>query len=475
MKTLPICSAILVALLIGLSSFDAMADQRPNIVIIFADDLGYGDLACFGHPDFKTPRLDRMAKEGARLTNFYVPMPYCAPSRGSILTGRYPFRHGVVRNPCPDAGINDIGLPQSEVTIAEALREVGYATCCIGKWHLGHVPGFFPREHGFDEYFGILYSNDMRPVELIEGEKSVEYPVVQATLTKRYTERAIRFITVNRDRPFFLYLPHAMPHKPLAASDDYYKKTGTGLYGDVITELDWSVGTILDKLKELELEKRTLVVFTSDNGPWFGGYSGGLRGMKGQQWEGGIRVPMIARWPDTIPSGQTIHEMAGTIDLLPTALKLAGASLSKDRTIDGRDIMPVLTQQAKSPHEILVAQHGPKVTTVISGRWKLHVKAPSPWPRKHINSADWIDPRGPDGTTIIAPKEQATPLDIPDPGTEEGCPAADGILLDLQTDPAEQKNVAAAHPDVIAYLMESYEKLLADRGSLLPGATKNRP
>ena len=440
----------------------AVAEERPNIVVIFADDLGYGDLACFGHPEFKTPRLDRMAKEGARLTNFYVPMPYCAPSRGSILTGRYPFRHGVVRNPCPDAGINDIGLPKSEVTIAEALREAGYATICIGKWHLGHVPGFFPREHGFDEYFGILYSNDMRPVELVEGETPVEYPVVQATLTKRYTERALQFITANRERPFFLYLPHAMPHKPLAASEDFYKKTGTGLYGDAIAEVDWSVGTILDKLAELDLEKSTLVVFTSDNGPWFGGYAGGLRGMKGQQWEGGIRVPMIARWPGTIPPGQTIVETAGTIDILPTALKLAGVALPQDRTIDGRDIMPVLTQKASSPHEILIAQNGEKVTTVVSGRWKLHVTAPSLWPRKWINSADWVDPRGPDGTTIIAPREQATPLDIPDPGTEEGCVGADGILLDLEADPSEQTDVAADHPEVVARLMKRYREVLAD-------------
>lgn len=453
---------ILAGLAIGLGYETAGAADRPNIVVIFADDLGYGDLACFGHPRFKTPRLDRMAEEGARLTNFYVPMPFCAPSRGSILTGRYPFRHGVVRNPCPDAGVNDVGLPASEITIAEALREAGYATCCIGKWHLGHVPGFFPREHGFDEYFGILYSNDMRPVELIEGETRVEYPVVQATLTKRYTERAIRFITAQRDRPFFLYLPHAMPHKPLAASEAFYRKSGAGLYGDVIAELDWSVGAILDKLNELGLEDRTLVVFTSDNGPWFGGYSGGLRGMKGQQWEGGVRVPMIARWPGTIPPGQMIGEMAGSVDILPTAIQLAGAALPQDRTIDGRDIMPLLTRQAPSPHEILIAQTGPKVTTVIGGRWKLHVKAPSPWPRNQINKADWVDPRGPDGTTIIAPREQSTPLEIPDPGTSNGCPGADGILFDLAADPSEQTDVSAAHPEVVARLMKSYNDLLAD-------------
>ncbi|NQT13850.1 MAG: sulfatase-like hydrolase/transferase, partial [Planctomycetes bacterium] len=269
-------ATLTLALLPQIAAFaDTTAQIGPNVVLIFADDLGYGELGCQGHPTFKTPMLDRMAAEGARLTDFYVPVPYCAPSRGTIMTGRYPWRHGVIRNPCPDAGVNDIGIPESETTLGEALQAAGYATCCIGKWHLGHQPQFYPIRNGFDEYLGILYSNDMRPVELIDGDKVVEYPVVQATLTKRYTERALRFIQESRDRPFFLYFPHAMPHKPLAASEAFYKKSGAGLYGDVIAELDWSVGQILAKLKELGLDEKTLVIFTSDNGPWFGGSSGG--------------------------------------------------------------------------------------------------------------------------------------------------------------------------------------------------------
>jgi len=435
----------------------AADDDRPNVVILFADDLGYGDLGCQGHLKFKTPALDQMAAEGVRLTDFYVPVPYCAPSRGTIMTGRYPWRHGVIRNPCPDAGVNDVGIPASEITLGEALQEAGYATCCIGKWHLGHQPQFYPRRNGFDEYLGILYSNDMRPVELIDGDQVVEYPVVQATLTKRYTERAIRFIQKSKDRPFFLYLPHAMPHKPLAASEDFYNKSGAGLYGDAIAELDWSVGQVLGKLKELGLDEKTLVVFTSDNGPWFGGSSGGLRGMKGQTWEGGIRVPMIARWPGKIPAGRVAHAPAGTIDLFPTVLRLAGVDVPNDRVIDGCDVMPVLASDAPSPHEALFAMSGPNLMTVRSGRWKLHVKAPPKWP-KHLKS-DWVDPRGPDGVTILAPYEQATPDDHPDVLT--GDPAEPMMLFDLEADPSEQHNVAKEHPEVVARLKGLFDKMNA--------------
>jgi len=432
-------------------------DRSPNVIVIFADDLGYGELSCQGHAKFKTPMLDRMAAEGARLTDFYVPVPYCAPSRGTIMTGRYPWRHGVIRNPCPDAGVNDVGIPESEITLGEALQAAGYATCCVGKWHLGHQPQFYPCRNGFDEYLGILYSNDMRPVELIDGDQVVEYPVVQATLTKRYTERAIRFIEKSRDRPFFLYFPHAMPHKPLAASEVFYKKSDAGLYGDVIAELDWSVGQILTKLKALGLDEKTLVIFTSDNGPWFGGSSGGLRGMKGQTWEGGIRVPMIARWPGKIPAGHVSHQPAGTIDVLPTVLTLAGVDVPSDRVIDGKDIMPLLTSDARSPHEALFAMHGPRLMTVRSGPWKLHVQKPPLWP-KHLKS-DWVDPRGPDGVTILAPHEQATPDDHPDVLT--GDPPQPMMLFDLQGDPSEQDNVAAKHPEVVQRLQGLFDEMAA--------------
>jgi len=434
---------------------------KPNVVIIFADDLGYGDLACYGHPKFKTPHIDKMASEGVRLTQFYVPVPYCAPSRGTLLTGRYPWRHGVVSNPAPDGkpSKNDVGIPASEVTLGEAFQSAGYATSCIGKWHLGHRPEFYPTRHGFNEYLGILYSNDMRPVQLIDGEKVVEYPVVQATLTKRYTERAVRFIEKNRAKPFFLYLPHAMPHKPLAASERFYKKTGTGLYGDVINELDWSVGVVLATLKKLGLDEKTLVVFASDNGPWFGGYTAGLRGMKSTSWDGGIRVPCIVRWPKHIPAGKVIKEPLGSIDIFPTVLTAAGVQVPTDRIIDGKNIMPVIATGAKTPHEALFAMRGDKLMTVRSGKWKLHVRRPG-LTRYRKNADDWIDPRAPDGVTILAPYEQYRPNQFP--GSLEGVAPADMLLFDLDADPGEKVDVSAKNLNVVKRLQILYDRANVD-------------
>ena len=240
-------------LLVAAGATAALITERPNVIVILADDMGWGDLGCYAHPTFKTPNLDRMAREGARLTQFYTPAAYCAPTRASLMTGRYQFRSGMTSNPTPDAtpAADKIGLPASEVTLAEKFKSAGYRTGMIGKWHLGHHPEFYPTRHGFDEYLGILYSNDMRPVRLFDGEKVVEYPLVMATLTRRYTERALSFLEQNKAKPFFLYFAHAMPHKPLAASEDFYKKSGAGLYGDAMAELDWSVGQVLVKLKEL--------------------------------------------------------------------------------------------------------------------------------------------------------------------------------------------------------------------------------
>jgi uncharacterized sulfatase len=349
------------------------------------------------------------------------------------------------------------GLSPEEITIADALKTAGYATACIGKWHLGHVPQFMPRKHGFDEYLGILYSNDMRPVELIDAEKVIEYPVVQATLTRRYTERALEFIDKNKDRPFFLYFPQAMPHKPLAASETFYKKSGAGLYGDVIAELDWSVGQVLAKLQELDLDENTLVVFTSDNGPWFGGSTGGLRGMKSRSWDGGLRVPMIARWPGRIPAGQTIHELCGTIDMLPTILSIAGVPLPKNRQLDGRDILPVLTEKGKSPHEALLGMSGANVVTIRDARWKLHLKNPGP-ATLFEGVENWLDPRAPDGVTLLAPHEQYPPSAYP--GVKGGDAPQATMLFDLQNDPAEQHNVADEHPDVVARLRRLHDELV---------------
>lgn len=439
---------------------------QPNIIVIFADDLGYGDVACFNDEcAYETPTLDRMAAEGARLTSFYVPTPYCAPSRGTMLTGRYPFRHTVVRNPAPDVGQSNFGLPQSEITIAEALKTAGYATAAFGKWHLGHRPQWLPRTQGFDEYCGILYSNDMFPVQLVRNETVIEYPVVQASLTQRYTELTLQFIEANKDRPFFIYLPHAMPHKPLAASDDFYtSETRDDLYADVIRELDASVGRIFGKLKQLSLDNKTLVIFTSDNGPWYGGSTGSLRGMKARTWDGGLRVPLIARMPGVIPPGVVNHEPAASIDVFATVCNLAGVSLPDDRVIDGRDIMPLLQDSAeKSPHDAIFGMHGNNLAVIRSGKWKLHVRNPGRPAFSNLTEeekANWIDPRGPDGVAILAPYEQATPSQHP--GLTTGDEPKRMMLFDLEADRGEQHNVADQHPETVKRLLAMFEKMQAE-------------
>jgi uncharacterized sulfatase len=433
------------------------ADRPPNVVVILADDLGYGDLGCYGHPKFKTPHLDRMAAEGARLTQFNTPAPFCAPTRASLLTGRYPFRSGMTQNPAPDGGpkADAVALAASEITLAQVLKSAGYSTSIVGKWHLGHKPESLPTRRGFDEYFGVPYSNDMRPVQLLEGEKVVEYPLVQATLTQRYTARALDFLERNRNRPFFLYFAHAMPHKPLATNEKYYRKSGAGLYGDVLAELDDSVGQVLAKLKELNLDEKTFVVFTSDNGPWYGGSSGGLRGMKATSYEGGYRVPCIARWPGRIPKGHVSHELAVMMDLFATVLKVAGVTMPDQRILDGRDILPLFTSDAKSPHEFVLGHQGDRIATIRDSRWKLHVFAPNDRTEKAGPDGRWIDPRGPDGVTILAPYEQAQPSEYP--GLRSGDPSKPMQLFDLQADPGEQHDVAAEHPEVVARLKSLYD------------------
>ena len=435
------------------------AGERPNVVIILADDLGYGDLGCYGHPRFKTPRLDRLAAEGARLLSFNTPTPFCAPTRAALLTGRYPLRCGMTQNPAPDGGpaADALALPASEVTLAEVLRSAGYATGMVGKWHLGHRPGTLPTDRGFDEYYGIPYSNDMRPVQVLEGTRVVEYPVVQATLTERYTERAVEFIRRQRSRPFFLYLAHAMPHKPLAASEPYYKQSGAGLYGDVLAELDASVGRVLDALDETGVAGRTLVLFSSDNGAWFGGSCGGLRGMKGSTWEGGFRVPLLARWPGVIPPGHVSRELGVTMDLFATVLGATGARMPDDRTLDGQDLRGVLTGPGRSPHAFVAGHQGSRLATIRDGRWKLHVLPPRGIQLKPGPDGRWLDPRAPDGVTILAPYEQYN-LDAP-PGLTGGVEPAAGQLFDLEHDPGEQRDVAAAHPEEVRRLRAAWEAL----------------
>lgn len=379
--------------------------QKPNIIIIFTDDQGYQDIGCFGSPLIKTPNLDRMAQEGRCFTSFYSANSVCSPSRASLLTGCYPPRVGISKVLFPR---DSIGLNPQEITIADMLKARGYATACIGKWHLGHLPEFLPTRQGFDSYLGIPYSNDMtidpkaplakdiilsqgmtvhrirteKPkknwVPLMRNEEVAEYPVEQSLLTKRYTEAAIDFIRANRERPFFLYLPHTMPHIPIFASPVFKDKSARGLYGDVIEEIDWSTGEILKTLKSLGLDESTLVVYTSDNGPWnlksgHGGCALPLRGYKFQTYEGGMREPTIMRWPGRIPAGTECSEIASTIDMLPTLAGLSGAKVPADRVIDGKDIWPLMSGRsgAKTPHEAFFYYKGKKLEAVRKGDWKL--------------------------------------------------------------------------------------------------------
>ena len=432
---------------LGLGAFGALsritaasAQERPtNIIIIFADDLGYGDLGCFGHPTIRTPNLDRMAAEGARLTQFYAAASVCTPSRAALMTGRLPIRSGMCSDKrrvlFPNSGG---GLPDSEITIAEALKGAGYATACVGKWHLGHLPQFLPTRHGFDEYFGIPYSNDMKPCPLMDGEQVIEEPAKQETLTRRYTERALRFIRRNRRRPFLLYFPHTFPHVPLFASKSFKGASLRGLYGDVVQELDWSVGQILGHLRESGLADNTLVVFTSDNGPWLtqklnGGSAGLLRGGKGSTWEGGMREPSVAWWPGTVPAGTIEAEVGSTLDLFPTCLALAGIDLPSDRVLDGEDIMPLLTGTGARQNDTMFFYRGTGLMACRKGPWKIHF------------------------TTQAGYGDKPHPQDSP-------------LLFHLERDPSEKYDVAKNHPDIVADItatIEEHRKTLTEVPSQL--------
>ncbi len=408
------------------SSLLAESTPPPNVVLIFCDDLGYGDLTCFGHPTIRTPRLDKMASEGQRWMSFYCAAPVCTPSRAGLLTGRLPIRNGMTSPKrvvlFPDSAG---GLPGEEVTIAEVLKPRGYATACFGKWHLGHLPKYLPTRQGFDEYFGIPYSNDMHQgggVPLYQNEQEIERPVDQRTVTRRYTEHAVRFIREHRAEPFFLYLPHTMPHIPLYASDAFRGHSPRGLYGDVVEEIDWSVGQVLDALRTNGCDHNTLVIFTSDNGPWLsqglhGGSAGLLRAGKGTTFEGGMRVPTIFRWPGQIPAGSVVTDMGSTLDLMATIASLAGANLPSDRTLDSLDLTGTLLHGDPSPRQEMFFYTRGVLHAVRQGPFKMHLFTREP----------------------VHYGRRAIPHNPP-------------LLFNVDEDPSEQHDLSKKRPEVIEQL-----------------------
>ena len=430
--------------------------QPPNFVVVNCDNLGYGDIGCFGSKKHRTPQVDHLAAEGMRLTSFYSASAVCTPSRAALMTGCYPRRvnmhvghnNGIVLFPASPKGLHP-----DEVTIAEVLKKQGYATTCIGKWHLGDQPPLLPTRQGFDEYFGIPYSDNMvgdkrhgwPPLPLMRNEKVVDAPTDRNTLTMRYTHEAIDLIERNRGRPFFLYLPHAMPGSDIApfASKAFRGGSANGRYGDSVEEIDSSTGEILSALKRLNLDKRTLVMWTSDNGAYLdrGGSNAPLRGGLHDTTEGGFRMPCIAWWPGRIPVGATSDEVITMMDLLPTFAKLAGADVPADRVIDGKDIWPILSGQkgATSPHEAFYYYYMTQLHAVRAGKWKLHL----PLEKKLVR-----------------------------PGKRQRGEVA---LYDLQNDIGEKTNLAGEHPEVVARLLKYAEEAREDLGDDGREGTGQRP
>lgn len=420
-----IASGLSATVLAGLgSSAHAQSNRKPNIVIILADDLGYGDVGAYGANMIRTPELDRMASEGAKLTSFYASANICTPSRAGLLTGRYPIRTGLAYSVIQP---NDTrGLPHSEITIAEALKP-DYATALIGKWHLGHVaPHWPPTGHGFDLFFGLPYSHDMTPLSLYSGEAGVELTqedVDFARLTERFFDRGLSFIEEKKDESFFLLMALTAPHVPLIPNPDHSMDSPAGDYGDVVEEIDTGVGRLLAHLKNLNLDRETLVIVTSDNGPWFVGSSGPLRDRKGGAgWEGGYRTPFLARWPGVVPPGLTSDAIAMNIDLMPTLCNLSGKSLPAAE-LDGMDITSLLTtRSAASPHDELILFNNELVSGIRTQRWK------------YVSRSYY--------RTIDVPLERV----------------GGWQLIDLHADPGENYDVSARYPDIAADMKARLER-----------------
>ncbi|MEW5873138.1 MAG: sulfatase [Chloroflexota bacterium] len=412
----------------------AAPGDLPNIILINADDLGYGDLGCYGSQAIHTPNLDRLAAEGTCLTEFYACAPLCSPSRAGLMTGRYPIRTHVTMPLYPAGAPLDIafnalgvynygvrGIPQDEILLPEVLKRRGYQTALLGKWHLGDRSPSLPNDRGFDLFYGALFSNDMPPYEIYRNQHiEIPAPADQDQLTTHLTREALDFIRQNKNRPFFLYYAQPFPHSPAHASPAFSGKSAAGLYGDAVEEIDWSIGEILKSLQELQLEHKTLVIFTSDNGPWWQGAPGGLRGRKNLAFEGGLRVPLIARWPGVMPTGQTIEGMASNLDFLPTLLKVAGAPLPADRIIDGKDILPMLQGLSGSPHEQFLYYKGSSMIGMRYQNWK--------YMRRHM--------------------------------TDNGGYASlrqGPFLFNLETDPSESYSLIESHPQIAAQMVARME------------------
>lgn len=426
--------------------------HQPNVLIILMDDMGYGDISCYNDHAVQTPQIDKLAAEGVLCTDFYVPTPYCAPSRATLLTGRFPLRHGLIQNPAPDAGIDSIGIRDEELLLGEIFQQKGYRTKLIGKWHLGHLEEYFPIKHGFDEYYGILYSNDMRPVQIIENMDTVEYPVDQAYLTQKYTDEALRFIRECAGNPFFLHLCHAMPHKPLAASPEFYTpETRDDLYHDVIRELDWSTGKIIQELEKQGILENTIVIFMSDNGGTYGADNGPLKGKKATNWEGGVRVPFIIRFPQELPSGTVVKTPCWSPDIYPTILSLARIPMPEGIMVDGEEIVDILTGESQT-HSAVFTMRRDEIRTVRKGDWKLFLKRPSFY--KPVDLSDWSDWRAPDGKTIIAPYEQANPSMYP--GVKPEKMDGEVFLFNLGDDISEMMNRSGTHQEIITELKNEF-------------------
>lgn len=403
------------------------ATRSPNIVFILLDDLGYGDLSCYGGK-IHTPNIDKMAREGIRFTNAYSANPVCSPSRAGLLTGRYPTRVGVPRVLFPQ---DTTGLDLSEKTLANILKDRGYKTMCVGKWHLGRPTPYLPTNRGFDEYFGIPYSNDMTPRPLMHNTEVIEEPANLETLTQRYTEHAVNFIERSKDSQFFLYMPHTFPHIPLAASKRFRGKSTEGLYGDVVEEIDWSVGEVMGALKKHGLDSNTLVMFSSDNGPWYQGSPGLLRGRKGSTYEGGMREPFIARFSGKIPAGRVNDAVISTMDVLPTVTRLTGARLP-EKPLDGIDIWPILSGAKSSlEREAMLYFDYVYLQCARLGPWKLHIS--------RYNSMAY-NPPPVDGRINL-------PLKHPE-------------LYHLPDDPDESYDVAPEHPEIVAEIQARIAKLI---------------